>query len=376
MSEVTWAACLTPPGAGAIATIAVRGPRAWNVAQSLFRFQRAGAALPALDASLAGRFWLGRFGVGVADEVVLSVRRVAPAPWLEIHGHGGSEAVRLLLETLAAQHVQICSWQDLEQKTAADPLRAAIAAELVKAATPRTAAILLDQYHGAFGRALAEVRAVLDRQDVARGLTLLEGLARWTALGRHLTMPWRVAVIGPPNVGKSSLVNALAGFQRSVVSATPGTTRDVVTTRIAVDGWPIELADTAGLREQAGALEGQGIERARAAASTADLCLWVVDASTTPVWPEDAHVRCIINKVDQPAAWDLGLARDALRVSARSGSGLAELCQALAGWLVPAPPAPGVAVPFTATWCDRIEEARRLLTEGRSDEARSLLESG
>src|SRR5207302_2223379 len=114
----------------------------------------------------------------------------------------------------------------------------------------------------------------LDRGNVDEATQLLGSLVRFAALGRHLTQPWRVAVMGAPNVGKSSLVNALAGYQRSIVAPTPGTTRDVVTTLIAVDGWPIELADTAGLHTQAGDLEGQGIARARAAAGEADLCLW------------------------------------------------------------------------------------------------------
>ena len=104
-------------------------------------------------------------------------------------------------------------------------------------------------------------------------------LARYAPLGRRLTAPWRVVVAGPPNVGKSSLVNALAGYQRSIVAPTPGTTRDVVTTRLAIDGWPVELADTAGVREATDALETQGVRLAREATAAADLCLWVLDAS-------------------------------------------------------------------------------------------------
>src|SRR5262249_18501205 len=155
-----------------------------------------------------------------------------------------------------------------------------------------------------------------------------------------------------------------AGYQRSVVAATPGTTRDVVTTLTAVEGWLIELADTAGLREEAGSLEGQGIQRARAVAANADLCLWVLDASTPPVGPEGAlsRIRLVVNKVDLPPAWDLGQAAGAVRVSARTGAGLAELCQALARWLVPDPPPPGAALPFTPALCSRIEEAQGCVT--------------
>jgi tRNA modification GTPase len=183
-----------------------------------------------------------------------------------------------------------------------------------------------------------------------------------------------VAVAGAPNVGKSSLVNALAGYQRSVVAATPGTTRDVVTTLIAVDGWPVELADTAGLRDQADSLEGQGIRKARETASAADLCLWVLDAAAEPIWLDPkATARLVVNKVDLAPAWDLDRAGDAVRVSARTGAGLAGLCAALARWLVPQSPAAGAAVPFTASIADRVQEAHHLLCAGRTAAARRLL---
>lgn len=343
----TWAACLSPPGKAAIAVIAVRGPRAWDVTHALF----SGRAPLSFE---PGRFWLGRLGRGLADEVVLAVKQATPIPWIEIHCHGGIEVVRLLLETLEAEGVQTCSWQDFERHDADPPRHAEAVISLARALTPRTAAILLDQYHGALERALSAIQDARRREDQELTRRLVEELAKYATLGRHLTTPWRVALLGPPNVGKSSLVNALAGFQRSAVSITPGTTRDVVTTVIAVEGWPVELCDTAGLRDDAGALEEQGIDRARATAATADLCLWLLDAATPPLWPDPMHrfAHLVVNKMDLPAAWDLSQARDALHVSAATGAGLPELCHALAGWLVPEPPPPGAAVPFTPHWHD------------------------
>src|SRR5438132_9586839 len=110
-----------------------------------------------------------------------------------------------------------------------------------------------------------------------------------------------------PNDGKSSLVNVLAGFTRSVVSPIPGTTRDVVTTRIALDGWPVELVDTAGLHDSDDALEREGMARARAVLEQADLRLWVLDASVTPIFPSEALAfdGLVINKMDLHAAWDV-----------------------------------------------------------------------
>ena len=121
-----------------------------------------------------------------------------------------------------------------------------------------------------------------------------------------------------------------------MVAPTPGTTRDVVTARIAVDGFAVELADTAGLRADAGSLEGQGIELACAVAE-ANLTLWVVDAATQPVWPETQTwtLRIVVNKIDLPAAWDLNDAGDAPHVSAATGQGMTALADRLACWLVP-----------------------------------------
>jgi tRNA modification GTPase len=101
----------------------------------------------------------------------------------------------------------------------------------------------------------------------------LDALLRWSEFGRHLTQPWQVVLTGVPNVGKSSLINRLLGYSRSIVYAEPGTTRDVVTAATAFDGWPVELSDTAGLRDAAGEIEAAGVERARRHLATADLAI-------------------------------------------------------------------------------------------------------
>ena len=369
-SSTTLVASLTPPGQGAIATLGLIGPAAWDTLRSLFR-PRAQQALPAMPRP--GQFWLGRCGVDVADEVVLAVKHTS----FEIHGHGGRAIVRLLLDLFTTHGIHSCSWQEFLRLTSADAIRAEAAVALTQAITTRTAALLLDQYNGACTHAVSEAVAALDRGELLPARVIVDELARWAKLGRRLTTPWRVAVVGAPNVGKSSLVNALAGYQRSVVAPTPGTTRDVVTTRIALDGWPIELADTAGLRTEAEALEGQGIERARRTAVEADLCLWVLDAAAPPAWPvaDTTNVRMIVNKVDLPAAWDRARAGDALLVSATTGQGLAALCAALARWLVPEAPLAGSALPFTPRLCDAVEEARNSLTAGEVEVTRRVLGS-
>src|SRR5262249_9205315 len=243
----------------------------------------------------------------------------------------------------------------------ADPLHAAAAVALSQAPTARTAAILLDQYHGAFARAVEAMRDAWRRGDRAEVESRLAALARRVPVGRHPTAPSRVVLAGAPNVGKSSLVNALAGYARCVVSPTPGTTRDAVSVVVALDGWPVELVDTAGLREQAVGVEQAGVALARETLLGADRCLWVLDASAAPVWPEQRPdtMRLVVNKTDLPGAWDVGQVPDGVRVSAQTGEGLPELSTALVAWLVPDAPEVGDAVPFTAALCDAVEQAWR-----------------
>jgi tRNA modification GTPase len=379
----TWIACLTPPGQSALATLGVYGPRAWEALRRLFR-RRSGAELSPTPPSPnlgeggvgdSGCFWLGRIGGEVADEVVVAVKQTEPMPWLEVHGHGGREVVRFLIELFREQGLHLCSWEDFLRKTSADALRAEAAIALAHAATPRTAGILLDQQQGALGQALEAIQQALECGDTPGAAAGLARLTRYATVGQHLTQPYRVVVAGAPNVGKSSLVNALAGYQRSIVAATPGTTRDVVTTRLALDGWLIELADTAGQRSEAEALEEQGIRRAQATAAAADLCLWLLDSSTPPVWPSEpfAAVLYVVNKSDLAPAWDASSVPYAVRVSALTGAGLPELCAVVIARLVPDPPPPGAAVPFTPRLCEGIDQAHRVLVAGDAAEARRLV---
>ncbi|HET6576073.1 MAG TPA: GTPase, partial [Fimbriiglobus sp.] len=254
---------------------------------------------------------------------------------------------------------------------------------LAKAPTLRTASILLDQYHGTFIKTITDIVAALGHGDHDTASTQLQTLADFAPVGRHLVIPWRVAVAGAPNVGKSSLVNALAGYQRAIVAPVAGTTRDVVTTTTALDGWPVELADTAGLREEAESLEAAGIGLARRHLAEADVVVWVLDVSTPNlVWPAGPDAErigrerlLVANKIDLPAAWGLDAAPIVLRLSAATGTGIPELASAISHLLVPHPPTTGAAVPFTPELADAIESAHRLLASGEFAAAHKALVS-
>lgn len=382
MNDETIMACLTPPGKAAIATLAVRGPRAWQIVRPLFQpmsFAKTTAGPSSLPEGLSSdRCWVGRFGdsaKGGSDEVVLNVRRGDPCPWLELHCHGGQETIALLIELLAAHGALACSWQELERRTNADVLRCLAQEHLAQAPTARSAQILLDQYHGAFEKSLKALMASMEARATQTAIEQLRELAGRSGVGRHLVQPWKVVVAGPPNVGKSSLANALTGYNRCLVSPQPGTTRDIVTVTLAIDGWPVELLDTAGWRDTDQALEKEGIERARQAAAEADLCLWLMDGSTAFALPEPVRPnQCdVINKVDLTPAWNWAALPGAVRVSAQTGAGLAELCQVISHKLASDPPPPGAAVPFTAELGDRIEKALELTTQGLEQKALDLV---
>jgi tRNA modification GTPase len=158
-------------------------------------------------------------------------------------------------------------------------------------------------------------------------------------------------IAGRPNVGKSSLVNALVGYQRAIVFDQPGTTRDVVAVSTAIDGWPVELADTAGLRQAGDALEAEGIQLAENEIAAADLVLLVFDASQ-PLQSEDTSLLgkwpdalLVLNKSDLPAAGEHPTG--AVQTSALRREGIDTLLKAISRRLVPDPPPPGIAVPFT-----------------------------
>ena len=180
----------------------------------------------------------------------------------------------------------------------------------------------------------------------------LGALAATCDRGRILKQGARVALLGRPNVGKSSLLNALAGYARVIVTEIPGTTRDTVEELLSVDGLPVRLIDTAGLRRTDDAIEAIGVERAHAAAAEADLALLLFDGSA-PLCAEDLAVIAagktakqaiaLINKSDLPQRLDRAALPfdEAIPVSAKTGMGLETLTAAIRARFSDGPPCDG-----------------------------------
>jgi tRNA modification GTPase len=203
-------------------------------------------------------------------------------------------------------------------------------------------------------------------------------LERSARVGLHLADPWRVVLTGRPNVGKSSLINAILGFERCIVHAAPGTTRDVVIAQTALDGWPVELADTAGWRDSSDEIEAAGLQQARVQLRQADLIVLVFDVAAgwtgedqalLEAWPGAVVVH---NKCDLPP--DLSQGRpQGLLVSAAQRGGLDVLVRELGRRLVPEPPCPAAAVLFTQSQSQAVQAAQAALARGNSLEALTML---
>ena len=342
---------LTPPGRSALAVVGVRGPAAMAAVAASFTPRGSRPLAERMDRSVIFGRWSGSGG----EELVV-VRRADDD--LEVHCHGGSAAAAAILSDLVASgchHATQATWEAAATKPCGDNTageRQRIAAEarlaLARARGPQATRILAHQLSGSLADAWDQLLAAAPTE---RPL-LANRLLTWQHLGLRLAEPWRVVVSGPPNAGKSSLVNALAGFARSIVSATPGTTRDVLETRLVLEGWDVVLIDTAGLRSNTeDVIEQAGIASALAAAAEADLVL-TVSACDQPAGPPASappaappHLTVVTKSDLLPAA--ATPPPNALLTSTRTGAGIEDLAQTIIHTLIPEVPTLGAAIPFT-----------------------------
>lgn len=373
----TTVVCLTAAGRGAVASLRISGPDAMQL--MVQGFHPAGDR--ALQDHAVGCIVFGRWQDPANGEEIVVCRR-DDRTW-DLHCHGGPAAQGAITQWLAERGCRQIDWRAWLRDSCADPIAGDAKIALAHALTERAAAILNDQANGALSRELDAIEQSLQSstpESHATALARVDELLRWSGFGIHLTTAWRVVLAGLPNVGKSSLINALLGYRRAIVDPTPGTTRDIVTGATALEGWPVELSDTAGLRTSVDPLESAGIRLTRGRATHADLVLWVSDASAAPsTWQAEladlsAPVLLVRNKCDllaEPLADSLP--EGMISTSALTGAGIEPLQQAIVARLVPAPPEPGQAIPFRPVHQQLLHSVRDLLLAARDDAALALL---
>jgi tRNA modification GTPase len=391
-SRPTFVVELTPPGRAAVAVVLVDGSGALKAIANYFVPQN-GISVEYLP---TGRIVLGHWGGTSGEELIVCQRSDNQ---FEIHCHGGTAAVIAVTNALAREGCVPSTWQDWVQKNSTDSISVSARISLAEAVTERTAGVLLDQLNGALADAINRVIASVTGSNWRDAIDSIDTLLALRDVGLHLTRPWRVVVCGPPNVGKSSLMNALAGYERAIVSPTPGTTRDIVTITTAIDGWPIQLADTAGLRSTRDELESAGIALAAATVLEADLVIAMADSKATRedwqnngptelngLFDQAAKTIRVINKVDLLSAderFELSArianqksnSRETLLVSALSREGIAALSQTISHMLVPTSLPPGTAVPFAMKQFELLAAARQAIERREAAVATNILQA-
>ncbi|MEO3434911.1 tRNA uridine-5-carboxymethylaminomethyl(34) synthesis GTPase MnmE [Inquilinus sp. CAU 1745] len=346
----------TPPGRGGVAIIRVSGPDAGVALDGLVAGRRPRPRVATLGALRHPR-------TGELLDKALTLWFPAPGSFTgedaaELHLHGGRAVVDGVLEALSSfPRLRVAEPGEFTRRAFAngkmDLTEAEGLADLIDAETQAQRRQALDQMGGALGRlyegwrrglirVLAHLEADLDfpdedlpedvadqvRPKIVELLSAIEAHLADNRRGERLRSGVQIAIVGPPNAGKSSLLNVLAQRDVAIVSEVAGTTRDVIEVHLDLGGYPVILADTAGLRETSDAIEDEGVRRALHRAEAADLKLILVDAreslprSIGDLAGDGAII--VFNKTDLLPDYEAPLS-GALAVSVRTGDGLPEL---------------------------------------------------
>lgn len=372
----TIVAVATPPGIGGVGIIRVSGDKALTYGTKLFKPKRINTIAP-------GRMYYGDFTDqrGKHIDTGLFVWFQSPHSFtgedvVEFHCHGGIVVLNSMLRALFALGVRLAEPGEFSKRAflngRIDLAQAESIADLISAHSEKAADIARSHYKGMLSATIEEIReqivsvlawmeAEIDYPEadldslgqeealgtLAQQIAALEELAQTYHEGRIYREGITTVILGSPNVGKSSLLNILAGEERAIVTDIPGTTRDVVEVPVTIRGIPLRLADTAGIRESGDFVERIGIERALKLAAEADLILLILDTSR-PLSADDEvllqnvsreKVLVVLNKTDLPQAVEAEdiLAqgfKHVLQISALHKTGIEELKDEIEGMFV------------------------------------------
>jgi tRNA modification GTPase len=371
-TDDTIVAIATPPGRGALGVVRLSGPAACRIAMDLLGRDRPLEPRRATFARIVEAAEPAEPRRAV-DQVVVTwfaaPRSFTGEEVVELSGHGSPVLLHRVVELALRAGARLAEPGEFTLRAhlngRLDLIQAEAVADLVSAVTPLQARVAMDQLDGTLTAAIgavdsalfdlaARLEASLDfpeegfhfitragaTAELAGIRASLDALIRDGRAGRVVREGATVVIAGRPNVGKSSLFNALVGTSRAIVTDVAGTTRDLLTERVDVEGLAITLVDTAGLADAADAIEAEGIRRARQALDVASLTVAVVDGSR-PIDAGDRELLLagdgravpVISKIDLPRAWPRSDLRDAVvppvEVSAVTGEGLADLRRAI-----------------------------------------------
>ncbi|MEJ2590535.1 MAG: tRNA uridine-5-carboxymethylaminomethyl(34) synthesis GTPase MnmE [Candidatus Thiodiazotropha sp.] len=332
----TIAAVATPPGRGGVGIVRVSGANCRRIAEQMLGYvpePRLARYTPFLD--------------DAGDAIDQGIALFFPAPHsftgedvLELQGHGGPVVMDLLLQRVLQLGARLAAPGAFSERAflndKLDLVQAEAIADLIDAESAAAARLATRTLQGAFSRQIHElverlielrlyVESAIDfpeeeidflsdgkvSADLHRIISDIERIRERAATGRLLRDGMTLVIAGRPNAGKSSLLNALAGVDSAIVTEIPGTTRDLLHERITLDGLPLHIVDTAGLRDSSDPVEAEGIRRARAQIETADRILWVFDDQADP-----GHLA--LDRRQLPASVPLTLVRNKIDLSGRS----------------------------------------------------------
>lgn len=356
-----FAALASPPGEGAIGVIEVFGPAAAETVDRVFRSPGGRT----LTKSRPDDLFYGRIvdADAIVDEVLVRVASRDPDR-LEINCHGGPAPHAAVMALLQDLGVKKCAWREIvslrAESCGLDTIQVEAAREIPDALTLTSSMMLAAQYEGALSEVVSSGDLVSRREE-------LLSLAPY---GIALCQPPKTVVAGRPNVGKSTLTNALLGHKRMIESSIAGTTRDAVAAFLNLEGVPLELVDTAGLGHARGELETLAAERAGAVLAEAGLALCVLDGSVEITREDrdllaaysDKNTIVVINKEDLPRHPSFDEAKIAspvrcVSVSAAQRTGLEDLKRAMLGTLFSVvPESVSRPIPFTERQVGLLEE--------------------